>query len=71
MSQCNISEALWLLWRDSDVVHIHMVIKMVNTAVTLVTVVVAALGLSGLNLPGDRQQEVRRVVGLDDVFWAG
>ena len=44
---------------------------MINKAVTLVTVVVAALGLSGLNLPGDRQKEVGRVVGLDDVFWGG
>ena len=39
--------------------------------VTLVTVVVAALGLSGLSLPDDRQQEVGRVVGIDDVFCGG
>lgn len=38
---------------------------------TQVTVVIASLHLSRLNLPNYRQQEVRRVVGLNDLLLSG
>lgn len=38
---------------------------------TQVAVVVVPLCLSGLNLPGNREQEVRWVVGLDDLLRGG